>query len=134
MVGMLIGLTAFFCVSNIVQVYILNNHIKQVGEVNLDGALNLLQVDAQTTPTDKLHYATFKTQAILESHAIRQRYHQASIASMGRGYLIYLGFTTGMVLAMVGATFILGKLKESQSELATASSVLKVSITPRPRV
>lgn len=35
---------------------------------------------------------------------MRYRYHQASVASMGRAYLIYLGFTTGVVLAMVGAT------------------------------
>jgi hypothetical protein len=129
MVGMLIGLTAFFCVSNMVQVYVLNNHIRQISEPNLDAGLNLLQVDAQTTPAERLKYATFKTQALLESYAMHYRYHQASVAGMGRGYLIYLGFTTGMVLAMVGATFILGKLKESQSEVATQSSLLKLSIT-----
>ncbi len=129
MVGMIIALTAFFCVSNIVQVYVLNNHIREVGEPNLEAALNILQVDAQTKPPERLSYATFKTQALLEGYAIRYRYHQASVASMGRGYLIYLGFTTGMVLALVGATFILGKLKESQSEVTTQSSLLKLSIT-----
>jgi hypothetical protein len=129
MVGMIIVLTAVFCVSNIVQVYILNNHIREVGEPNLDAGLNLLQVDAQTEPPDRLSYATLRTQALLEGYAIRYRYHQASVASMGRGYLIYLGFTTGMVLAMVGATFILGKLKESQSGVVTQSALLRVSIT-----
>jgi hypothetical protein len=129
MVGMLIGLTAFFCVSNIVQVYVLNNHIAQVSRPNLDAALDLLQVNAETQPAERLSYATLKTQALLEGHAMHYRYHEASVASMGRGYLIYLGFTTGMVLAMVGATFILGKLKESQSEIATQSTLLKASIT-----
>lgn len=129
MVGMLIGLTAFFCASNIFQVYVLNSHIKQVAEPNLDSALDLLHVDAQTNTSDRLKFATFKTEAMLEGYAIRYRYHQASVASMGRVYLIYLGFTTGMVLAMVGAAFILGKLKESQSMVSTENSLLKLSIT-----
>lgn len=31
---------------------------------------------------------------------MRYRYNQASVASIGRAYLIYLGFTTRMVLAL----------------------------------
>ena len=128
MVGMLIFLTGFFCVSNIVQVYTLNSHIRQVVEPNLDPALNVLEVNDQTKPSERLDYVHWKTQALLEGYAMRYRYHQASIASMGRVYLIYLGFTTGMILALVGATFILGKLREPKSEVATDSSLLKLSI------
>jgi hypothetical protein len=40
-----------------------------------------------------------------------------------------MGFTTGMVLAIVGAVFILGKLREQQTELKNETEALKVSLT-----
>jgi hypothetical protein len=129
MVGMLVVLTAFFCVSNVVQMYVINNRIQQSGELNLEPALSILQGDDKTDPAMKLEYARFKTQALLEGHALQNRYHQASVIIMGRVYIVYLGFITGMVLAMVGATFILGKMRETESHMSAESSVVKVSLT-----
>jgi hypothetical protein len=48
----------------------------------------------------------------LEVHVLQQRYHQANISIMSRLWVRYLGFVTGMILAFMGAIFIIGKLKE----------------------
>ena len=129
MVGMLVVLTAFFCVSNIIQMYVINSHIQQSDELDLEPALAVLTADDKTEPAMRLEYARLKTNTLLEGHAIKQRYHQASVIMMSRVYITYLGFITGMVLAMVGATFILGKLRESQSQMGAESPGIKVSLT-----
>jgi hypothetical protein len=129
MVGMLVVLTAFFCVSNIVQMYVINSHIERSDELNLEPALSVLQADAKTDPLMRLEYARLKTQALLEGSALKNRYHQASVIMMSRVYIVYLGFITGMVLAMVGAAFILGKLRESETQMSAESQAVKVSLT-----
>jgi hypothetical protein len=47
---------------------------------------------------------------------------------MSRVWTSYLGFVTGMVLALVGAAFILGKLQEPVSELSTALQGTSISL------
>jgi hypothetical protein len=39
-----------------------------------------------------------------------------------------MGFTTGMMLAIVGAAYILGKLQEAQTELKQESELFKISL------
>jgi hypothetical protein len=60
----------------------------------------------------------FKALAILEAGALDRRYHQANVLLMSRVWARYLGFVTGMILALVGAVFILGKLREESSEIS----------------
>lgn len=64
----------------------------------------------------------------LEAHAIEQRYHQANTVLMSRIWMAYLGFVTGMILAIVGAIFILGKLREKESQISAKSKLWHVSI------
>jgi hypothetical protein len=47
---------------------------------------------------------------------------------MGRIYLIFLGFATGMVLALSGATFILGKLKEDDTVIGGEGPSFKANL------
>jgi hypothetical protein len=58
-------------------------------------------------------YSLVKT----EEHSINRRYNQGGVLLMSRIYIKYLGFFTGMILAIVGAVFIISKLKEDVSEL-----------------
>ena len=66
---------------------------------------------------------------ILEADALDRRYHQASALLMSRIWAKHLAFMTGMIMAFLGAIFILGKLSESSSQVEGASSQWKVSIT-----
>ncbi len=57
--------------------------------------------------------------ARMEAFLIERRYHGAELWLMSTIWLRYLGFVTGMILALVGASFILGKLQEA-SDLDTS--------------
>jgi hypothetical protein len=66
---------------------------------------------------------------LLESNVLERRYHQSNALLMFAVWSRYLGFVTGMILAIVGAAFILGKLAEPESHLgATAPGGWKAEI------
>jgi uncharacterized protein YlzI (FlbEa/FlbD family) len=52
----------------------------------------------------------------MEEHSLNRRYNQGGVLLMSRIYIKYLGFFTGMILAIVGSVFIISKLKEDSSE------------------
>jgi hypothetical protein len=66
---------------------------------------------------------------LLEADALDKRYHQASALLMSRIWSRQLAFITGMVLAFVGAVFILGKLSEAASQISGGASEWKLAIT-----
>lgn len=53
----------------------------------------------------------------MEELSINRRYNQGGVLLMSRIYIKYLGFFTGMILAIVGSVFIISKLKEEVTEL-----------------
>jgi hypothetical protein len=64
----------------------------------------------------------------MEAYLAERRYHQASVQLMSGIWIRYLGFVTGMILALVGASFVLGKLQEPESEITGKSSVIDFSL------
>lgn len=66
---------------------------------------------------------------LLEADALDMRYHQAGGLLMSRIWSRQLAFITGMVMAFVGAVFILGKLSESTSEASGGAGEWKVAIS-----
>jgi hypothetical protein len=66
---------------------------------------------------------------ILEADALDRRYHQASALLMSRIWAKHLAFMTGMIMAFLGAIFILGKMSESPSAVSGSASQWSVSIT-----
>lgn len=58
-----------------------------------------------------------RARLLLESDLVARRYHQANAIILARIWTRYLGFLTGMVLALVGAVFVLGRLQESETTL-----------------
>ena len=118
MVTMLIVLALLFFIAGFVQFYYLNQMIEKGPRLEasalVDDHFKLLD---STTPEQQLDFIRWKTLSLLEGHAVQQRYHQAKIFLMSRIWTRYLGFITGMTLALVGASFILGKLREPESRL-----------------
>ncbi|NUO81392.1 hypothetical protein HUU05_15040 [candidate division KSB1 bacterium] len=113
------GVLAFFLLASGWQIYYLHQKIEQAPALNLElaPATNLPAAQEQ-----------WRTLARLEAHAIQQRYHQANVILMARIWTTYLGFVTGMILAVVGAAFILGKLREQTSEITGKMENWQVSI------
>lgn len=59
----------------------------------------------------------------LERELVGRRYDQANLTLTTRLWTRLMGFITGMILALVGAAFVLGKLSEEPSEASTKSGV-----------
>jgi len=64
-----------------------------------------------------LEYVKLYSRVKMEEKALNNRYAQGGFLLMARTYSKYLGFFTGMILAMVAAVFIISKLKEDISHL-----------------
>jgi hypothetical protein len=120
----------FFFTASAFQLYYLHQRIERSPELDLNPALGILESNpAGASEKDKLEIGRWKTLSILEGNALQRRYHQANTLLMSRIWTAYLGFVTGMILALVGATFILGKLRESESQVDAGSQLWKFSIT-----
>lgn len=65
---------------------------------------------------------------ILEYFMIQRRYHQANVVLMSRIWVVYLSFIAGIILAIVGAGFILAKIRETPTNISASSEALKISI------
>ena len=64
-----------------------------------------------------MEYLRWYSLVQMEEHSINRRYQQGGVLLMSRIYIKYLGFFTGMILAIVGSVFIISRLKEDVSEL-----------------
>ena len=64
----------------------------------------------------------------MEEQSMNKRYSQAGALLTARLYTKYLGFFTGMILSIVGAVFIISKLKEDTSNLELSSEKFKLAI------
>lgn len=74
-------------------------------------------------------YLRWITLTRMEQESLYRRYNQGGLLLMSRIYTKYLGFFTGMIMAIVGAVFIIGKIREDKSEISgTANELIKFSI------
>lgn len=67
-----------------------------------------------------MDYIRWITLARMEEKSLDRRYSQGGLLLASRIFTKYLGFFTGMIMAIVGAVFIIGKLQESSSDIEGA--------------
>ena len=111
MVRIIIGLALFFFLATMYQLYELNTRIEQ------NPMLEESELLLAEGPEPSFIERQWRSLVLLESHILQQRYHQANVLLMARIWVRYLGFVTGMMLSLIGAVFILGKLREPGTEL-----------------
>jgi len=123
MAGIIIAFSTFFVVGTAYQLIHIQSKIEfDQGDVQFFS--DSLKVDSPL----KMEQLNLKTKAQLETYAIKRRYHQSNMLLISRIWIQYLGFLVGMILAMIGGTFVLGKMKESGSSFdSDISSVGKFS-------
>lgn len=115
---MIVGLTIFFFAASMAQLYYLNTRIERVPQTDF-ARLGIAPDTARAAqPTPEL-----RVLASLDAALLERRYHQANVFLMGRLWTSYLGFVTGMILALVGAVFILGQLREDPIEAAAKGAL-----------
>jgi hypothetical protein len=64
----------------------------------------------------------------MEREVVARRYDTAALAFSARLWTRFMGFLTGMILALVGAVFVLGKLDVEPSEVGAQTPGLSVSL------
>ena len=64
----------------------------------------------------------------LERELVARRYEQGNLSYLNRLWTRFMGFVTGMVLALVGAAFVLGKLETDKSELEAAARGISMTM------
>lgn len=115
MTVMLVGLTLFFFVASFVQLNNLHNSISNSPSVQLERTITVVNSEVHRSSAEILRAGELQILAALEGYALDRRYHQANVLLMSRVWTRYLGFVTGMILALVGSSFILGKLRGDQN-------------------
>jgi hypothetical protein len=126
---MLVGLTVFFFLVTAAQLLYLHWEISQPPAGDFAASTSMLErVQQASGEALSLPAAAIATQTALERNAIERRYHQANVSLMSRVWTRYLGFATGMVLAMVGAVFILGRLQTAVSDVSASAAGSEISL------
>jgi len=97
----------------VIQIYYIHNKIEQDHKPNLTPVLSSIDSIPNATNSERFEYARWETLAYLEANDLENEYHQANIFLLSKLWVSYLGAITGMILALVGAAFILGKLREA---------------------
>jgi hypothetical protein len=128
MVGLLIGLTIFFFGVTFVQMSYLHANMLQIPAIDLRSPPGSDWLAEAGTFADKATARRLEILATLEAYLIERRYHQASALLMSGLWIRYLGFVTGMILALVGASFVLGKLQEPTAEVSGKAPALDFSV------
>jgi hypothetical protein len=123
MAQLLIGLTTFFFVVSLVQLTYLHSTIRRAPAMDLAPAFAAIDSTPPASDTDRLRVAQLKTLAILDVGTTQRRYHQVNAALMARIWKGYMGFVTGMILSLLGAGFILGKLREPADGISSQRRV-----------
>jgi hypothetical protein len=86
--------------------------------LDLGGDFAAFEAEAGDEIAGDLDYLRFKTQVRLEADALQRRYHQATTTMLARVWTRQLGFLTGMILALVGAAFVLGRLQDGGTKVS----------------
>lgn len=117
MIRTLLGLTAFFFVVSLVQIAYLHRRIEQSPQADLHQPIAVLTPVRSSSVAESIQLANGMALVLLEANAMDRRYHQASVVLMARVWTSYLGFVTGMVLAIIGAVFILGRVQGTHTSM-----------------
>lgn len=129
MVRAVVVLAVFFFVVTLGQLSYIHWQLRQTRESTIPVAVSELTA-APVDPEPNLARAWLGIAALLEEEAMARRYDMASVTLMAHIWIRYMGFVTGMIMAVIGAVFILGKLRDQQStQLGAEAKDIKLSLT-----
>jgi hypothetical protein len=128
MINMLIALTVFFFIATFVQISYLHWSIFQYPSPNIVTPPTISISEDTGSFNEQLSAQKLYLLTRLEAYVVERRYREASVGLMTSIWFRYLGFITGMILALIGATFVLGKLQEPKSEISSKGSDLAFTL------
>ena len=125
MTRVVVVLAAFFFIASLAQLIYINwelAHPPAIATPLLDDRVCAAQAGRPApSPAECVALQRGRALLLLEANVVERRYHLSNALMMFAVWSRYLGFVTGMILAIVGAAFILGKLAEPESRLAAGA-------------
>ncbi len=129
MIGTVILATVAFLVFSLLDTWSVRRGIEAAPQLDLTSVLGGVNCSAATsTPPERGSCLQWKVAVLLEQQTINRRYHQANVALLVRVSVKYLGFLTGMLMSLMGAVFVLGRLTEATSKLGAEGAFGKFTI------
>jgi hypothetical protein len=117
MSGVLLALTGVFVLASFWQIHDIQQRIDAPDHSAADSVFKQLEQQIGSgRVTMPAGYAGVRIVAALETDALSRRYRHASSALLARTWTRYMGFLTGMIMALVGAAFVLGRLEEGETQ------------------
>jgi hypothetical protein len=128
MVRMLVGLAVFFFVASLGQLGYLHWRMEQAAPVDIHDARLLVMPSQGASELERQQAALLLLRGLLEADALQRRHHQARVLLMARTWIAYLGFVTGMSLALLGSAFTLGRVQGLPTTVKFDAGGLKAEI------
>jgi hypothetical protein len=116
---------AFFAIS-VIEVRRLADRVTYAPGGTVDAALASVETaSASASAIERAELHRWRTLVLMEREVLRQRYAQVNATLLLNAWTRHLGFLTGMILAFVGAVFILSRLSEPATRLSAEGGGLK---------
>jgi hypothetical protein len=125
---MLVGSALFFFLASFGQLVYLHSRINDSPPFDASALKSMPDPNCPTLDTGVLDLQRLRLEGALEANVVARRYHQANVLLMSRVWSHYLGFVTGMILSLVGAAFVLGRLKDSGTQLSGKQEWLEFTL------
>lgn len=125
--GALVFLTCFFLVTTLLQYYQLYGDIRQQPST-VAQTLAALEKGLPESRRSSIEYLNWRVRVMLEVNAMQLRHQHINAAQLMRTWTRYTGFLVGMVLALMGAFFILGRLTDMPSQISGEMTGVKVAV------
>jgi hypothetical protein len=125
--GSLVILTSFFLVITLLQYFQLYGDIRQQPS-GVNETLAIFEKSLPESQRTSIEYLDWRVRVMLEVDAMRLRHQHINASQLMRAWTRYTGFLVGMVLALVGAFFILGKLAEPPSQVSGEMPGVKFTV------
>lgn len=129
MIGTVIAAVVAFLSLSLLDTLAVRRRIEAAPQLDLAKVLEGVPcAEATSDPAGRGRCLEWKVAVLLEQQTVNRRYHQANVALLVRVSVKYLGFLTGMLMSLVGAVFVLGRLTEATSKLAAEGPFGKFTI------
>jgi hypothetical protein len=124
----IVVMAAFFFLASLAQLYFLHRDVR-FEATDIQRMFDKFEQQPSAGPVlTSLDYLGWKASVLLEQELVNRRYREANSVLLTGIWTNYLGFLTGMILALVGAVFILGKLREQPTQLGLEHASIKASV------
>jgi ABC-type dipeptide/oligopeptide/nickel transport system permease component len=118
----------FFFISSVIQIDRLADRVIQLPNDKIEKSLAAFESKSPDISLSNLDYIKWKSMLLLEQDMINHRYAQVNSTLLLRAWTRNIGFLTGMIMAFIGAIFILSKLREGETSLAGEGGGAKATL------